>query len=284
MAATIASTSSEPTVSVGDAAKNAEYEQTMLEVATILGVDAADCRVLRVKNGRPTGFHPITPSAARSIKSVPELSTRPAGRAPRLASNGRSKGSRRGSTTRTSSRGGDSGDSDSDEPADGRLHEDVIECAARGCRNRFPRRGPKRFCSTACGARDRQDRRRYGDLTDRERDELADAFITHYAGDDAFAPWAVERDANGTIRIHSQTFLTSGGAHARLAHPSLRLRFEPWSRPASLVGASPAVEGAPDHEREALTFALRCRCNGSHIDGGVVGCFRCGRSREGAID
>lgn len=198
------------------------------------------------------------------------------GRAPRLATNTRSRGSRRS---------GRAGPSSSDDPPDESDSDELIECAARGCRNRFARRGPKRFCSEPCGASHRQDRRRYGDLSDRERDELADAIMARYAGKDAFALRAVERDPKGKLRIHSQTFLTTGGQHARLAHPGLRLRFELEPRPVELaLNAGSAVEGAPEDEREALAFALRCRCNGSHINGGEVGCFKCGRSRVGAID
>jgi hypothetical protein len=46
----------------------------------------------------------------------------------------------------------------------------------------------------------------------------------------------------------------------------------------------PGAEDLPPAELFYLRGQVACRCNGSHIDGGCVGCFRCGRPYDGAVD
>jgi hypothetical protein len=40
------------------------------------------------------------------------------------------------------------------------------------------------------------------------------------------------------------------------------------------------ADGFDPGEYEALLHRAPCRCNGHHIDGGAVGCFKCGLTRE----
>ena len=143
--------------------------------------------------------------------------------------------------TRSSAKSGDSG---SDEPPAPR------RCAAPWCQHPVVGSPTKRYCGTArCKAAlaaERQRKHRHGDLTAVELERLADARLAGYVGGHAFAA--------GLSKVpepepHSLSFL--------------------WrNRPGDDPG-----------ERAALEVRA-CRCDGHHIDGGVVGCFKCGLARE----
>lgn len=134
--------------------------------------------------------------------------------------------------------------SDSDEPEPSwRL------CAAPWCTH--PVYGSRQtYCRTErCDrvrAKERQRKHRnVDDLTALERELLVDARIAGYVGLNAFAEPGDE---------HSQTFRWKYGL----------------------------ADGNDPGEFAALTQVQRaCRCNGHHIDGGAVGCLKCGMSRAG---
>jgi hypothetical protein len=72
-------------------------------------------RIIPRPHPRATERHP-RPKADRDLLATAHGSRRRTGRAPRQATNARTRGGRRGASTRTSSRGGDSGDPDEGDP------------------------------------------------------------------------------------------------------------------------------------------------------------------------
>jgi hypothetical protein len=145
-----------------------------------------------------------------------------------------------GSSSSTSSSDPGS-DSDESEPPHGR------PCAAPWC-SHVVYGSRQTYCGTErctrARAAERQRKHRHGDdLNALERELLADARIAGYVGSAAFAEPGDE---------HSQTFLWKYGL----------------------------ADGDDPGEFYALTACRRvCRCNGHHIDGGAVGCLKCGMSR-----
>lgn len=189
---------------------------------------------------------------------------RPAGHAPRQASNSRTRGSRRASSQ--SSGGGDSGDSDGESDPDAELETRRCPCgleihkpargpwptrcpscklSAEAVRKRAERAAdaPSRTCEAPGCDRPVSGRKRCCDtcwqdaanIRDAERARLADACLAGYLN---FQDGDSEKDR-------------------------LRMR----------LGLLP-----PRGEYGALLARANagCRCNGARLDGGVVGCFRCG--------
>jgi len=155
-------------------------------------------------------------------------------------------GRRTSSSSRTSSADppGESEPSDPEPPAHGRL------CAALWCSHPVYGASQKRYCGTPrcdeARAEERQRRHRHGDdLSAQEREALAAARAARMVGGEAFA---------------------------------LGLPAEPHSL--SFLWKFRLVDGPDPGELEALLNRPPCRCNGHHIDGGAVGCFKCGLSRE----
>lgn len=70
-------------------------------------------------------------------------------------------------------------------------------------------------------------------------------------------------------------------ARARLAH-YLEFAAPRQEHSQSFLWKFELLDGDDPGERDALAQRT-CRCNGHHIDGGIVGCFRCGLSREAAV-
>ena len=138
-------------------------------------------------------------------------------------------------------------DSDGPEPAHLRV------CAAPWCHH--PVYGRKDYCGTErcdqARAAERQRKHRTGDLTSLERERLEDARAAHYVGSGAFLVGPAPE--HGDPKPHSLSYLWKFGM----------------------------ADGTDPGELEALLNIHRaCRCNGTHIAGGVVGCLKCGRERE----
>ncbi len=183
---------------------------------------------------------------ARPKSAVP-TTLRPRPRAHRPGATRRAASSSRSSG---SDPGSDSSDDSSDEPeppSHGRL------CAALWCSHPVYGASQKRYCGTPrcddARAEERQRRHRHGDdLSAQEREALAAARAARMVGGEAFA---------------------------------LGLPAEPHSL--SFLWKFRLVDGPDPGELEALLNRPPCRCNGHHIDGGAVGCFKCGLSREAVV-
>jgi hypothetical protein len=130
-------------------------------------------------------------------------------------------------------------------------------CAALWCDHLVYGPPQQRFCRTEhCdrardAERQRQSRKIRGDdltaLERQERQELLHARLAGYVGTEAFG----KPFENGVPRTgHALSFLWKFGL----------------------------VDGSDPGELDAL-LSRTCRCNGHHIDGGAVGCFKCGLSR-----
>lgn len=180
---------------------------------------------------------PSRTAATAAASTVPHRSS---GHAPRPATNTRARGSRRNGT---GSRAGLSDDPDESDSESERI------CSAPWCSH--PVVGPpqQRYCRTercdkARAVKRQQKRRRGGELTDAERNQLEHARIAGY------------------------------------------LKFEPPNGEDDLkrvdIGLAPRF---PNGEYEWLLqrAAVGCRCNGSHVDGGIVGCLKCGSPRKMAV-
>jgi len=150
---------------------------------------------------------------------------------------------RPGVTRRTSSSSRSSGQDPSD-PSDESEASAPRRCGAPWCDRPVYGASQKRYCGhdrcDRARAEERQRTHRHSDLTAQERERLDDARRAGYVGDEAFA---------GPEK-HALSFL--------------------WKHDL-VVGFDPG-------ELEALLNRPACRCNGHHIDGGVVGCFKCGLS------
>jgi len=153
---------------------------------------------------------------------------------------------RPGATRRTASSSSTSGQdpSDPDEPP-----ASERRCAAPWCEHLVYGPPRQRFCRTErcdrARAAERQRRHRTGDLTETERERLDDARRAGYVGYHAFA--------------------------------------EPEKHALAFLWKYTLVPGADLGELEALLHRPVCRCNGHHIDGGTVGCFKCGQPRAVAV-
>lgn len=217
---------------------------------------------------RDTGHGPETPaqyrarSSCRPSQIAPLVASehRSSGHAPREASNTRTPGSRRRTSSRSSG-GGDSGDSDGESDPDSASRTCACGCGASltgrrpqtiydidACRKRAERatEAPPRTCEALGCDRPVSGRYRYcresckehaAKVRDAERARLADARLAGYLN---FEDGDSEED---------------------------RLR--------KRIGLLPRF---PEGEYEWLLTRANegCRCNGAHLDGGVVGCFRCG--------
>lgn len=165
-------------------------------------------------------------------------------RTPRLARRRESHRTRPGgarvSSSSSTSSSGSGSDSDEPEPPNARL------CAAPWCDRPVYGSAQKVFCGTdrcdRARAAERQRKQRTGDLTALERERLEDARRAGYVGENAFGP----------PEEHALSFL--------------------WKHD--------LADGFDPGEYEALLQRLACCCNGHHIDGVAVGCFKCGLTRE----
>jgi len=155
-----------------------------------------------------------------------------------------SRPARPGGRRTSSSSRTSSADPGESEPSDPEPPASGRLCAAPWCDHLVYGAAQKIYCSTQrctqARTAERQRRRRNGALTTEEQERLADARFAHYVGTDAFAE----------AGEHSQSFLWKFGL------------------------------AAGDDPGEFAALQRACRCNGHHIDGGVIGCFKCGLTRE----
>jgi len=229
------------------AAAAEDYATWVVENAVALGYTHIE--TTRSRHGRrTTTTRRITTRRARPgrywFASV--ASTRPSKIMTSVTSRGRSRehrpASRRtSSSSSTSSSDPGASDSDDSEPSSA-----PRQCAAPWCARPVLGASQKRFCGTErCNearAAERQRKHRSDDPAAVERARLEDARRAGYVGREAFA---------GPTE-HALSFL--------------------WKF---------ALADGPDPgELEAFLNRPACRCNGHHIDGGVVGCFKCGLERE----